>query len=249
MRIEGALQNSYESLSSMQRINSAADDAAGLAISQNLTAETKGYDKGTDNALSMNDLAKTADGAMSSIHDSLQRMRELAVQASNGVLTGDDRKLIQEEIDQLKQSIGGVVQNTQFNTQKLLDGTFKDKNIAMNPSGTGMKMNIQNTGLEALGIKDFDVTKDFDIKTLDNAISQVSDARSQLGATSNRIMHGVSINQISSENLTASKSRMVDLDIPKAISQMKTQEILQQYQYFAQKQAAMQKSGTLSLLG
>lgn len=249
MRIEGSMQNTYERLSTAKRINRASDDPAGLAILQKLQEQTRGLNKATDNALSMNDLSKTADGALSSTHDSLQRMRELAVQAQNGILTDRDRAAIQEEISEIKQSISSTVQNTQFNTQKLLDGTFTDKNIAINPNGTGMKMNVQNTGLEALGIDSFDVTGSFDISDIDSAISKVSEARSELGATSNRITHGVNVNNISEYNITAANSRIEDLDMASAMVQLSTQQILQQYNYYAQKQTYQQKANSISLLG
>lgn len=249
MRIDGSTQNTYERLSTAKRINRASDDPAGLAILQKLQEQTRGLNKATDNALSMNDLSKTADGALSSMHDSLQRMRELAVQAQNGILTDSDRAAIQEEIGEIKQSISSTVQNTQFNTQKLLDGTFTDKNIAINPNGTGMKMNVQNTGLEALGIDSFDVTGSFDISDIDSAISKVSEARSELGATSNRITHGVNVNNISEYNITAANSRIEDLDMASAMVQLSTQQILQQYNYYAQKQTYQQKANSISLLG
>ena len=102
MRIDNSIQNTYAQLSSMKRINSAADDAAGLAISQKLLSQIGGYDAASSNAQSMSDLANTADGTLSSIDDSLQRIRELAVQASNGTYTSEDKKMMQNEIDQLK---------------------------------------------------------------------------------------------------------------------------------------------------
>lgn len=248
MRIEAANENSYQRLASMRRVNSAADDAAGLAISQKINAQTNGYNTGADNALSMNDLARTAEGALASIDDNLHRMRELAVQASNGTLSSDDRKIIQTEIDQLKESISGIAGNTQFNTQKLLDGSFSNKEIAVNPSGTGTKMTIQNTSLETLGVNNFDVTGSFDIADIDNAISKVTEARSELGATSNRIMSAVKINWNAAENLTAASSRISDLDAGAESIRMNTRQVLQQYQYYSKQQTMNQKASALNLL-
>ncbi|MFZ5986239.1 MAG: flagellin [Bacillota bacterium] len=249
MRIEGSMTQSYERLSSMQRINRAADDAAGLAISQKLKEQINGLDRGTSNTQDMNNLAKTAEGSLSSIHDSLHRMRELAVQASNGTLTSEDKAMLQTEIDEIKASISDTVRNTQFNTIKVLDGTFSDKNVAIDPSGKGMKMSIQNTGLTALGIDSFDVTGSFDISDIDSALEKVSDARANLGATSNRLDHAVNTNRIAEYNQIAANSRIEDLDIGLEIMQLNTQQIVNQYQYYAQKQSAQQKANSLSLLG
>lgn len=249
MNVDTAMQKSLESLSSAQRVNRAADDAAGLAISEKMLTQIKGDNKAVDNMSSADNMARTAEGAMSSIHGSLQRMRELSVQASNATLTADDRKILQLEIDQLKQDIGDTVKNTRFNTQQLLDGTFANKNIAMNPEGTGMKMNIKNTGLEALGIADYDVTKKFDISKIDNAIKKVSESRSELGAFSNRMGHGINMTEVAEENQTAARSRIVDLDIAKGVSQLNSQQGIMQYKIFAQKQDAAAKANALSLLG
>lgn len=236
MNIESSLTYNYERLSSGQRINRAADDAAGLTIAQKMETQIRGLDRGTDNALDANNLAQTAEGALGSIHDSLQRMRELAVQASNGILADSDKAIIQDEINQLKYSIQDTVKYTEFNTQKLLDGTFSNKNLATSPSGTGSTMTIENTGLETLGIKNFDVTGDFNIEDIDQAIEMVSSSRGKLGATSNALMHTVNYNNISLYNQTKSKSSLEDLDIAKEVTNQKTNEILLQYQIYAQKQ-------------
>lgn len=249
MNVDTSMQKSFESLSSMQRVNRAADDAAGLAISEKMLTQIKGDSKAVDNMSSSDNLAKTAEGAMSSIQGSLQRMRELSVQASNATLTNDDKKIIQLEIDQLKQDIGDTVKNTKFNTQQILDGTFTNKNVAMNPEGTGMKMNIKNTGLESLGIADYDVTKQFDISKIDNAINKVSESRSSLGAFSNRMEHGINMTEVAEENQTASRSRIVDLDAAKGISQLNSQQGLMQYKIYAQQQGMAAKANSLSLLG
>jgi flagellin len=249
MRIDNSIQNSYQSLSSGKRINSAADDAAGLAISQKLQAQSNGLEQASNNGLSMNDLANTADGALNSMGDSLQRIRELAVQASNGILAGGDKQAIQSEIDELKQSINETAKNTQFNTQKILDGTFTNKNIAVNTQGSGMQMNIRDTTLATLGIQNFDVTGNFDISDIDNAISKVSDARSDIGATSNAIKSAVSANDIEQINTEAADSRIEDADIAAQATQLNTLKILDQYKMYAQKQTMSQKANVLSLLG
>ena len=120
------------------------------------------------------------------------------------------------------------------NTLKLLDGSMADLHLAMNPDGTGMEIQMENATLAALGIDGYDVTKNFDISRIDSALEKVDSARASIGATSNRLDHGISYNQIASENLTASSSRIEDLDVGAEVSELKKGQILQQYQMFAQ---------------
>lgn len=241
------LTKTMEKLSSGSRINSAADDAAGLAISEKLLSQANGYDRGTQNALDGQSMINTAEGGLSGMNDSLQRMRELAVQASNGIYTDSDRAMIQEEIEQLKSTITDLAKGTEFNTKKLLDGSISDVNLATNPQGTGMNMKLVSSTLEDLGIADFDVTKNFSIDSIDKALDKVNSARSNLGATSNRLDHTINNNLVASENLTASQSRIADADYAKEVSQFQTQKVLNQYSMFAQKQRMAAQSGLLAL--
>ncbi len=225
---------SYEKLSTMKQINKAADNAAGLAIVNKMESQVNGYDVGERNTQTGQDLLKTADGALGNITDSLQRIRELSIQASNAIYTEEDRAAIQYEIDDLMSDIQDTAKNTEFNTLKLLDGSMADLHLAMNPDGTGMEIQMENATLAALGIDGYDVTKNFDISRIDSALEKVDSARASIGATSNRLDHGISYNQIASENLTASSSRIEDLDVGAEVSELKKGQILQQYQMFAQ---------------
>jgi len=248
MQIDGSLQNTYTQMASMKRINQASDDAAGLAISQKMISSINGYATATANVQTAGDLAATAGGGLSSMQGSLQRMRELAVQASNGTYTADDRKVLQDEIAQLKSSISQVSQGTEFNTIKLLDGSFSDQSIASTPYGTGRSMSIQNTSLQSLGIDAFDVTGTFDISDIDNAMAKISDAQGNVGATSNALQYEAEINATAQENLTAAESGISDADIAQLSMTLKNQQMIQQYQYFAQQKNMEQKSGILNLL-
>ena len=131
MNIASVSAQAYERLSTGLQINRAADNAAGLSITQGMSSEIKGMEQNVENIGSMNDLAKTAEGALNSIQDSLGRIRELSVQASNGILTDGDKSIIQSEISQLMQGIQDTSRNTEFNTMKLLDGSFANKNTAI----------------------------------------------------------------------------------------------------------------------
>ena len=128
----------YQSLSSGRRVNRAADDAAGAAIAQKLQSQENGYDVANRNVGTSQDMLKIADGALGSITDSLQRIRELSVQAYNGLYTDADRGAIQAEIDQLKQSISDTASWTQFNTKNRLDGTMGSSHVTAGPNGDGM---------------------------------------------------------------------------------------------------------------
>ena len=233
------LQMDMIKLSTAKKINSAADDAAGLSISQKLLSQSNGYSQGTENAQDGQNASKVAEGGLSGINDSLQRMRELSVQASNGIYSDEDKAQMQKEVDQLKASITDKVRGTEFNTIKMLDNT-SDINLATNPSGTGMSMKMVDTSLETLGISDFDVTKNFSIDSIDKAISKVTDARANFGATSNRLDSVTSSNDITNHNLIASMSRMTDTDYGQTTSDYSTTNALNQ-SYVAM-QANMQQS-------
>jgi flagellin len=146
-------------LSTMQRINSAADDAAGLAIAEKLQSQITGLDQGSRNTLDMQNLIKTAEGALSTIDDSLQRVRELSLQAANGIYTDDDKALIQQEIGQMLDHANTVAGTAQFNTMNLLDGTFVNKQTASDAAGRGAVISLPDMGVLALGLKDYDVTR------------------------------------------------------------------------------------------
>ena len=232
----------------MKKINSAADNPASLAIVEKMNSQTNGYDVGTNNGKTGQNLIQTAEGGLASIQDNLQRIRELAVQASNGIYAPEDKQAIQYEIDGLKQGIQDAAKGTEFNTMKLLDGSMADLNLALNPDGSGMEIQMVNSTLESLGIADFDVTGKFNIEDIDKAIEKVSDARSSLGATYNALEHATAYSSLASENLTAASSRIEDLDVEKAVSDMKKQEVLDNYALFVQKLKMEQDEKKLNIL-
>lgn len=237
----------YKQLASGYKVNSAADNAAGLAIIEKLTSQINGYDVGASNGSIAKDMLQTAEGGLGSIQDSLQRMRELSVQASNGIYSNDDKLAIQDEIDQLKSSITDAARGTQFNTMNLLDGSMADMQLATNPDGTGMSIKMANATLEALGIADYNIMGSFDISALDDAISAVSSARSNFGSASNALEHTISYNQNASLNLTSSRSKIQDLDYGKALTELEKEKVMQAYQYNMQKKRAEEEKKVLRL--
>lgn len=242
-------QRLFTSLTAGKRINSAADDAAGLAISEKLLAQVNGYSVGSNNAADGINLMNVADGALSTIQDSLQRMRELGVQAGNGIYTAADKELIQMEIDGLKQSIQDAAKGTEFNTMKLLDGSMADLSLATEPSGGGLKIQMESSTLASLGIADFDVTGKFSLDDIDSALQAVSKARSRLGAKTNALTHTMNYNENAGLNLMAANSRIRDTDYGEAVTNKNREEVLSQYRIFAMKAQMNHHAGVLKLLG
>lgn len=237
------LQMDMIRMSTARRINSAADDAAGLSISEELLSQSNGYSMASRNAQDAQSASNVAEGGLSGIEDNLQRIRELSVQASNGTYSDEDKAIMQDEIEQIKSGITDQAKGTEFNTIKLLDNT-SNINLATNPSGTGSSMKMVDTTLETLGIADFDVTKNFSINSIDNAISKVSNARSNFGATSNRLDSVISSNDITNHNLMASMSRITDTNYGQVVTDYNTQNALNQYSYMAM-QANIQQNSLL----
>lgn len=240
--------NMYSQIASGKRINSAADDAAGLTIAEKMNSQETGLRVGSDNAKDGISLLNVADGALGQITDSLQRIYELGVKASNGLNTGEELGAIQSEVDQLLSDIEGIGKNTEFNTMKILDGSMADLNLATKPDGTGQKIQMVSSTLADLGIEGFDVTKSFDLGKITAAISKVSESRSRMGAQTNALESTIRYNDYAAENTLSSRSKLEDLDMAKAISEKKKQETLNQYQLMMQKRRQQEEANsTLSL--
>lgn len=244
MRIEPAIQR----LATGYRVNQAKDDPAGLAISQQLLSQVNGLNKGQQNNQQSQDALKVADGALSNINDSLGRMRELALQAGNGILTGDERNIIQDEIQALKNGISDQVRGAQFNTKPLLDGTFSSVQTGTQADGSGTQLNLPDMRPEALGIGSFDVTGNFNLGDIDNAIQRVTEARSTTGAQLNGLESNSRSSAITEENTTAAKSRIADADIAGEVMKLNQANVLRQYQMQAQRMQQNQQKSTLDLL-
>ncbi len=244
--ISGAAGNSYQNtishIASGTKLQHAADGASELAIAEKENAQINGLQMGQRNAEDGKSLLNVADGAMSGIADNLVRIRELAVQASNtAILSKEDRSMIQDEIDQLKQGISDIANNTEFNKKKLLDGSYSDGYIMSGPNGSGLTLDIGDSTLKALGIEDFDVTGNFSIQTIDKALGMVSSNRSVVGAQSNSLDYTISYNSQAIINLNSAASRLQDTDIAEAASEMDKQNLLQTYQLIMQKKQQEQE--------
>ncbi len=248
-----AMGKSLEKLSSGLRINRAGDDAAGLSISEKMRAQIRGLDMAVKNAQDSISLIQTAEGALTETHAILQRMRELAVQAANDTNVTTDREALQDEVDQLVAEVTRIADNTEFNTQKLLDGNFTNKvfHIGANIS-QNITLSINTMDAEALGVNSIVLTNQADantaISTINAAIETVSKERSKLGAYQNRLEHTINNLQVSSENLTAAESRIRDVDMAREMMNYTKQQILLQSSNAMLAQANMVPQNVLQLL-
>lgn len=241
-----------EKLSSGQRINRAGDDAAGLAISEKMRGQIRGLEGASRNAQDGVSMIQTAEGALNETHNMLQRMRELAVQSANDTNVEADREAIQAELDALVDEIDRISTDTEFNTQKLLDGSLDGKlQIGANTDQV-TELQIEDMGAGALGV-DAITLDDHDnstaaIETIDEAIALVSTQRANLGATQNRLEHTIATNDNSAENLQAAESRIRDVDMAKEMMNLSKNNVLVQAAQSMLAQANQQPQGVLSLL-
>jgi len=249
-------QNALEKLSSGLRINRAGDDAAGLAISEKMRGQIRGLDMAQKNAQDGISLIQTAEGALNETHSILQRMRELAVQASNDTnTTNEDRKALQDEFSQLRDEINRISDQTEFNTKKLLNGSVSSVTFQIGAnSGQTLTVNLKDVDAAYLKIDTIDISvgdaKDISahISTLDAAINSVSDFRANLGANQNRLEHTINNLGTASENLTSAESRIRDVDMAKEMAEFTKNNILNQAAQAMLAQANQLPQGVLQLL-
>lgn len=228
--------NSYGNFASGKAVSSAAQGAAELSIINKQDSQAGGLQTGANNVATTNDMLKIADGAAAGITDYLQRIRELAVQASNtATLSDSQRGAIQYEIDLMKQGITDIAKQTSFNTKSLLDGSESEFHVTTDANGNGMSVNMPSATLDELGIADFDVTGSFNIEDIDKAIEKISAGRSSMGAQTNALEHAYNYLNSTRINTIGAKSRLEDLDIPQAISDMKKKQTLQEYAMMMQR--------------
>lgn len=252
------LQKSTEKLSSGYKINRAADDAAGLSISEKMRNQIRGLNKASDNAQDGISLVQTAEGALNEVHSMLQRMSELSVQAANGTNDTTDRSSINDEIQQLKTEIQRVGSTTQFNKMNILDGTFSTGANKLLQVGANANQTIK-IDIDALqSVVGSSLKADLKTETATNAqkaigvvqnsIEKLSKLRSKLGAVQNRLEHTVANLDNISENTQSSESRIRDTDMAEEMVQYSKNNILQQAGQSMLAQANQANQGVLSLL-
>ncbi|GAU77009.1 flagellin [Fusibacter sp. 3D3] len=225
-------------------IQGAQNKPANISIEQKMTSQINALNQGSENAQTVVDALKTADGALQSVSDPLQEIKQLAIQAQNGILTVDDKNAIQSQIEGLKSSIKDTLKNTEFNTIKLLG---QDRKLNVQTGNQGTSMQLQNTSLESLGISDFNVTGDFDLSKIDQALEKVSAARSKMGSKTTGLESTVRSNDIAQENTVASRANLEE-DLLTQISDFKKQDYLKQYQLSTQKLQMESQKSKLNIL-
>ena len=248
-----------EKLSSGYKINRAADDAAGLTISEKMRSNIRGLTQASSNAQDGISCVQTAEGALTEVHSMLQRMNELAVKAANGTNTTADRTAIQSEVSALAKEITRVAESTQFNTLNLLNGSFAaGKNIQVGAANrTEQRITISIAKMDATTLKvngsNVNVTTESGaqkaISKITAAIARVSKQRSDLGAIQNRLEHTIANLDNVVENTTAAESQIRDTDMAKTMVEYTKNNILSQAGTSMLAQANQSTQNVLSLLG
>ena len=252
-----SLNNSFERLSSGFRINRAADDAAGLQITDRLTTQVQGLNQAARNANDAISLTQTAEGALAEVTASLQRIRTLAVQSQNGINNSADRLALQKEVSALKFEISRISTDTQFGTTNILTGDFSAKFLVGANGGQNISVNLEKTGgygtsglfnggtLSVATIGDASAA----LKSVSEAISVVGAVRADLGALQNRFQSTIRNLTNISENVAGARSRIKDTDFAAETAELTRNQIIQQASLTVLSQANQRPQAALSLLG
>lgn len=248
-----SLNKSFERLSSGFRINSAADDAAGLQISDRLTTQVQGLNQAVRNANDGISVAQTAEGALDEVATSLQRIRQLAIQSQNGINSAEDREALNTETTALITEISRITSTTEFNGVALFDGTFNANFLVGANSGQNINITIADSDATALGINATSVStvaaSVTAMTSVDGALSTINGMRADLGATQNRFESTIRNLSNVSENLSAARSRIRDTDFATETAELTRSQILQQASVAILSQANQRPQTALSLLG
>ena len=245
-------QKNLEKLSSGYRINRSADDAAGLAISEQMRSKINGLDQATQNAQDGIGLIQTAEGALTETHNMLQRLVTLSTQAANGTYNTTARTSINEEVAQLKKEITRIADTTDYNGIKPL-ATASSVILQVGPTASQVltvavsRLNASNLGISNISVLSVSSANSA-ITVLNTAIDKVSKHRAKLGAAQNRLEHTINNLKVTSENMTAAESRIRDTDMAKEIAAFTKNNILNQAAQSMLAQANQQPQGVLSLL-
>ncbi len=247
---------STEKLSSGYRVNRAADDAAGLAISEKMRRQVKGLTQASRNAQDGISCVQTAEGALTEVHDMLQRMNTLANQASNDTMTSADRGYLDQEVQALVSEIDRVASTTTFNEKNLLDGSFTGKNLQVGAeSGQFIGISISAMKSSTIGITNVTVSGATNsnaqaaISMIKTALASVSSQRADLGAVQNRLEHTIKNLDNVVENTTAAESQIRDTDMASEMVAFSNNNILAQAGTSMLAQANQANQNVLSLLG
>jgi flagellin len=251
------LSSNYRRLSTGLRISSASDDAAGLAISERLRSQVRSLDQAKRNANDGISLVQTAEGALNEVSSILTRLRELAIQSSNGSVSNQDKETLDEEFQSLVSEVNRIGRSTEFNGIKLLDGSSSTVSFQVG-FGTTSGIDTLSVSLSAalsttLSLNSLDIgsggATTTAISNIDAAINTISSLRGSLGAVQNRLGSTINNLAVQVENLSAAESRIRDVDVAYETAQLTRNNILQQASISVLSQANSQPQSALSLLG
>ncbi len=253
-RTEKSLAQSMRRLSSGTQIESASEDAAGMAVAQQLSEILRGLNTSMGNVQNGYALLSTADGGLSEAENGLQRMRTLAIQAANGTLTDEDRATIQAEMNANVDQLAGIASDTKFNGQALLDGTATNVEVQVGAgAGETVTLSFASVAPEDLGVANLDVSTQAGaadaVAQLDAAIENLSAQRSAIGAAQNRVESTVNSIGVTMENVLAARSRITDVDVAQEMMNLTKGKILEQVGISTLAQGNMTAQKVLSLLG
>ena len=253
---QNALSTSMQRLSSGLRINSAADDAAGLAISAGMNAQVKSLNQAVRNANDGVSLAQTAEGSLNETTNILTRMRELAQESANGTVSSSQRTSIQNEFAQLSSEIDRIANSTQFNGTNLLDGTLTNVSFQIgtfNTTNDTISLSVSAATTTALNISstkvDTQAASQSALTSIDSALSTISTLRGTLGAVQNRLQSTINNLQVAGENISAAMSRIRDVDVAAETANMTRANILVSAGVSILSQANTAPQAALKLLG
>jgi flagellin len=255
---EESIRLGLRNIASGLRINQAADDAAGLSISERLRSIERGFQQSSANIQDATSALQVAEGGMEQTGETLQRIRELAVQASNDTLTDDDRAVIQGEVDQLVSEIDRMTGNTTFNGRQLLSGDYSSANGGLNvqmgaSEGDSMSVALNEVSASSLGVSRVDVSTrgaaSASLSQLDTAVSTLSSQRSEIGANINRMESASTFVGTARENTLSALSQLRDADMGQETTKLAISKVLQQANASALTQANLNPQNALKLLG
>jgi flagellin len=250
-RLHAQMDRTRRHLAAGKRIESASDDAAGLAIAKRLEASVRGLAQGERNLADGVDLARTAEGALASSHEALGRMRELTVQAQNGTLSAEDRATIQAEYDQLAEQLDQTAGGANFGGQHLLDGSASGSGapVITDGSGHGTPLDLPDMRSAALGVAGRSVADPATLAALDQASERVTSVRSRLGAIENHLSHQAESLAMARGNYEAARSRIEDADFAFEVAALTRDRILHGMQLSGLRIAGHSNRRVIDLLG
>jgi flagellin len=261
--VSNSLSTSFERLSSGFRINSAADDAAGLQITDRMTSQVQGLNQAVRNANDAISLSQTAEGALQETTTALQRIRTLAIQSQNGINSSADRVALQKEVSALRTEISRISTTTQFAGVNVLSGDFSAKFLVGANAGQTISVNLSSGTLTRAGVSGFSATglgvTSADVLTesnassmltaVDSAISAIGGLRADLGALQNRFQSTIRNLSNISENVSAARSQIKDTDFATETANLTRNQIIQQASTTVLSQANQRPQAALQLLG